>query len=685
MMTILPFSKQSMSYPNLLKPLDLGFTTLKNRVLMGSMHTGLEDKASDFPRLAAYFAERAKGGVGLMVTGGFAPNVVGWLAPFGGMLRFGYQVKRHRLVTSAVHEHDSKICLQILHSGRYGYHPLIVSASKTRSPIAPFTARALSTRGVYRQIKAYVRTAKLAQRAGYDGVEVMGSEGYFINQFLVERTNFRSDEFGGSYANRMRLAVEIVRRIRAACGENFIIIYRLSMLDLVPQGSSWEEVIELGQAIKQAGATLINTGIGWHEARIPTILTPVPRAAFAEVTARFRKAVDIPVVAVNRINTPDVAETVLASGQADMVSMARPLLADPAFINKAAADHADRINTCIACNQACLDHTFNNQTASCLVNPRACHETLLTINPSIAPKRVAVVGAGPAGLAAACTAAERGHQVVLFETAGEIGGQFNLAKRIPGKEEFHETIRYFRQRLLDTGVELRLNTKATMAALQAFDEVILAAGVTPRPLHLAGIDHPMVVDYVHCINGSKTIGKRVAIIGAGGVGFDTAEFLLHQHTDQQPEPSLDAATFFKTWGVDLDARAGIENVKAAPKPAEREIYLLQRKTSKPGKGLGKTSGWVHRLTLRKAGVKFVTGVSYEHIDDAGLHITIDDEPKTLAVDNVVICAGQLSVTELLQPLQASGKPVHVIGGAKLATEIDAQRAIKEGTEVAAKL
>jgi len=673
-----------MPYPHLLEPLDLGFTTLKNRVLMGSMHTGLEDKSSDFPRLAAYFAERAKGGVGLMVTGGFSPNVVGWLAPFSSMLRFNFQVQRHQQVTAAVHAHDSKICLQILHAGRYGYHPLIVSASKTRSPISPFGARALSTRGVHAQIKAYVRTAKLAQKAGYDGVEVMGSEGYFINQFLVQRTNHREDEFGGSYANRMRLPVDIVRRIREACGDNFIIIYRLSMLDLVPQGSSWEEVIELGHAIKQAGATLINTGIGWHEARIPTILTPVPRAAFSEVTARFKAAVDIPVVAVNRINTPDVAETVLASGQADMVSMARPLLADADFVNKAAADEARRINTCIACNQACLDHTFSNKTASCLVNPRACHETLLTITPSKARKQIAVVGAGPAGLAAACTAAERGHQVVLFEATGEIGGQFNLAKRIPGKEEFRETIRYFQQRLQDTGVDLRLHSKAHSASLQAFDEVILAAGVRPRPLRLAGIDHPMVVDYMSCINVSCLIGKRVAIIGAGGIGFDTAEFLLHEQGDDAT-PSLDANTFFKTWGVDLDARAGIENIKADPLPAIRQIHLLQRKTSKPGKGLGKTSGWVHRLTLRKAGVKFVTGVSYERIDDAGLHITINDEPQTLAVDNVVICAGQLSVTELLQPLQASGKTVHVIGGAKLAAEIDAKRAIKEGTELAARL
>jgi 2,4-dienoyl-CoA reductase (NADPH2) len=620
-----------------------------------------------------------------MITGGFAPNMVGWLAPFSSMLRFGHQVARHRQVTAAVHHHGAKICLQILHAGRYGYHPLVVSASKTRSPISPFTARALSARGVQRQIDAYVRTAELARRAGYDGVEIMGSEGYFINQFLVARTNRRDDAWGGDYPRRMRLPVEIVRGVREACGEDFIIVYRLSMLDLVPGGSSWDEVVQLGHAIRDAGATLINTGIGWHEARIPTILTPVPRAAFSGVTARFRAAVPgIPVVAVNRINTPEVAEQLLADGEADMVSMARPLLADPDFVAKAARGEDERINTCIACNQACLDHTFSNRTASCLVNPRACHETELRIETSAAPRRVAVVGGGPAGLAAATTAAERGHKVTLFEKAADIGGQFNLARRIPGKEEFDETVRYYRQRLVDTGVQLRTGTRADLDTLDGFDAVVLASGVRPRPLDLPGIEHPMVVDYMRCIDGSVPIGRRVAIIGAGGVGFDTAEYLLHAGAGHTV-PSLDKATFFRTWGVDLEARAGVEGIQPAPPPPAREITLLQRKASKPGKGLGKTSGWVHRLALRHGGVRFLTGVRYERIDDAGLHLIVDEAPRTLAVDNIVICAGQLRVDELAEPLRARGTELHVIGGARLAAEIDAKRAIREGTEVAAAL
>ncbi len=668
-------------YPNLLNPLELGFTTLKNRVLMGSMHTGLEDKARDFPRLAAYFAERAKGDVGLIVTGGFAPNIVGWLTPFGSTLMSRRQLPRHRLVTDAVHQHDGKICMQILHSGRYGYHPLVVSASDIKSPITPFKPRALSVKGVYRQIDAYVRCAKLAQQAGYDGVEVMGSEGYFINQFLVTRTNKRNDEFGGEYANRMRLPVEIVRRVRQACGENFIIIFRLSMLDLVPRGSNWDEVIQLGKAIEAAGASLINTGIGWHEARLPTILTTVPRAAYAEVTGRFRQHVNIPVIAVNRINTPEVAEQVLASGQADMVSMARPMLADPHFVAKAAAGTPQRINTCIACNQACLDHTFTKQTSSCLVNPQACYETLLTIEPTHQAKNIAVVGAGPAGLAAATTAAERGHQVTLFEANGEIGGQFNLAKRIPGKEEFHETIRYYRVKLDETGVDLKLNTRVDAASLEHFDEIILASGVTPRVLSIPGIDHHKVVDYMDCIYGNRSIGEKVAIIGAGGIGFDAAEYLLHAGHST----SLNPEDYFRYWGVDLDQRAGVENVKPNPGTPARQIWMLQRKTSRPGKSLGKTSGWVHRATLKMGKVKFLTGVDYRKIDDSGLHITIDQQDQLLDVDNVIICAGQLSVTELLEPLQASDKPVHVIGGAKLAAEIDAKRAIKQGTEIAAAL
>lgn len=679
-----------MPYPNLLKPLDLGFTTLKNRVLMGSMHTGLEDKSGDFPRLAAYFAERAKGGVGLMVTGGFSPNVVGWLAPFSSMLRFGFQVKRHQQVTAAVHEHDSKICLQILHAGRYGYHPLIVSASKTRSPISPFGARALSTRGVHAQIKSYVRTAKLAQKAGYDGVEVMGSEGYFINQFLVQRTNHRKDEFGGSYANRMRLPVEIVRRIREACGNNFIIIYRLSMLDMLADGNSWDEVVQLGQAIEQAGATIINTGIGWHETRIPTIATSVPRAAFTFVTRKLRGSVSIPLVTTNRINMPHTAEAVLARGDADMISMARPFLADSDWVIKAEHNRVDEINTCIGCNQACLDHVFKNKVASCLVNPRAAHETKLNITPSASKKKVAVVGAGPAGLAAATTAAQRGHAVTLFDRADRIGGQFNMAMRVPGKEEFVETLRYFNRQIELLNIALRLNTSADADALKAesFDVVIIATGVTPRDPKIPGQDHAKVLNYVDVLRHDRAVGKKVAVIGAGGIGFDVSEFLVHGDVPEQPDPDQpSAAEFFNHWGVDtdLDRRGGVEGLKPDFPEPEREIFLLQRKTTKPGAGLGKTTGWIHRTSLKQFGVKMLSGVSYENIDDQGLHIKIGDEAQCLDVDNVVICAGQVPNRELSDALTAAGISSHLIGGADVAAELDAKRAIDQGTRLAAEI
>ncbi|WP_250627980.1 FAD-dependent oxidoreductase [Pinirhizobacter soli] len=672
-----------MEYPHLLAPLDLGFTTLRNRVLMGSMHTGLEDKAKDFDKLAAFFAERARGGVGLIVTGGIAPSIEGWLKPFSGTLSMPWHVARHRKVTQAVHAEGGKICMQILHAGRYAYQPLAVAPSKIKSPISPFTPRALTSRGVERTIGAFVRSAKLAQRAGYDGVEVMGSEGYLINQFIAARTNKRDDAWGGDAERRMRLPVEIVRRIRQAVGRDFIIIYRLSMLDLVDDAQSWDEIVMLAKKVEAAGATIINTGIGWHEARVPTIVTSVPRAAFTWVTRKLKGEVSIPLVTTNRINMPDVAERVLAAGDADMVSMARPLLADADWVNKAAAGRTQAINTCIACNQACLDHVFVNRRASCLVNPRACHETELVIRPASVSKRYAVVGAGPAGLACATTLAERGHAVTLFDRASAIGGQFNMARRIPGKEEFDETIRYFEHRLGETGVTLALGQVATVEALQAgrFDAVILATGVTPRAAGIEGRDHPKVLSYVDVLAGNADVGKTVAVIGAGGIGFDVAEFLVQS----RPSPSLDIARWTGEWGVDttLAHRGGLGQAKAeAP---DREVWLLQRSPGTPGKRLNKTSGWVHRATLKHKKVRMLGGVAYQRIDDEGLHVVIDGTPQILAVDNVVICAGQEPNRTLHDPLSAAGVPVYLIGGADVAAELDAKRAIAQATRLAASL
>ena len=678
------------AYPNILKPLDLGFTTLPNRILMGSMHTGLEDRVWNWPRLTAYFVERARGGVGLMVTGGIAPTRRGCLSPFASKLTNGWEVMRHRRMTDAVHEAGGRICMQILHAGRYAYHPFSVAPSAIQSPITPFKPKALSSAGVEGQIKAFVRCARLAQKAGYDGVEVMGSEGYFINQFLVPRTNHRTDEWGGSFENRMRLPVEIVRRTREAVGEDFIIIYRLSMIDMLADGNSWEEVVQLGKAIEAAGATIINTGIGWHETRVPTIATSVPRAAFTWVTAKLRDEVSLPLVTSNRINMPHTAEAVLERGDADMISMARPFLADPDWVNKAAADRAEEINTCIGCNQACLDHVFQNKIASCLVNPRAAHETELRIESAEQRKKVAVVGSGPAGLAAATTAARRGHKVVLFDQADCIGGQFNMAKRVPGKEEFVETLRYFSRQIEITGVELRLNTKVEAKDLSEadFDEVIIATGVVPRDPKIPGQDHASVLSYIDVLKGDKPVGKRVAVIGAGGIGFDVSEFLVHGHVPGQPDPDQPRPEdFFRQWGVDMDlaTRGGVEGQKPEFAKAAREVFLLQRKTSKPGSGLGKTTGWIHRTSLKQYGVQMLSGVSYERIDDQGLHVRIGEEVRCLEVDNIVICAGQLPRRELADALEQSGIKTHLIGGADVAAELDAKRAIDQGTRLAASL
>ncbi|EGH32538.1 NADH:flavin oxidoreductase/NADH oxidase [Pseudomonas syringae pv. japonica str. M301072] len=674
-------------YPHLLALLDLGFTTLRNRTLMGSMHTGLEERPGGFERMATYFAERARGGVGLMVTGGIAPNEEGGVYDGAAKLTNVEEADRHRLVTRAVHEAGGKICLQILHAGRYAYSRKQVAPSAIQAPINPFMPRELDEEGIEKQIADFVNCSALARSAGYDGVEIMGSEGYFINQFLAAHTNHRTDRWGGSYENRMRLAVEIVRRVREAVGAQFIIIFRLSMLDLVEGGSSWEEIVELAKAVEQAGATLINTGIGWHEARIPTIATKVPRAAFSKVTAKLRGSVSIPLITTNRINTPEVAERILSEGDADMVSMARPFLADPEFVNKAAAGHAERINTCIGCNQACLDHTFGGKLTSCLVNPRACHETELNYLPTLQVRKIAVVGAGPAGLAAATVAAQRGHEVTLFDSASEIGGQFNIAKRVPGKEEFAETLRYFRNKVQETGVQLRLGNRVKAVDLlgAGFDEVILATGIAPRTPAIPGIDNPMVLSYLDVILQRKPVGRRVAVIGAGGIGFDVSEFLVHQGV----ATSLDREAFWKEWGIDttLQARGGVAGVKPEVHAPARQVFLLQRKSSKVGDGLGKTTGWIHRTGLKNKQVQMLNAVQYLKIDDAGLHIRIgeDGEEKLLAVDNVVICAGQDPLRELYDDLLNAGQSVHLIGGADVAAELDAKRAIDQGSRLAATL
>ncbi len=683
-------SDATTAYPTLLAPLDLGFTTLRNRVLMGSMHTGLEDDPKRFGDLTDYFAERARGGVGLIVTGGFAPNIEGWAKPRSGTLSTSAAARRHTPITQAVHAEGGHIALQILHTGRYGYHPLVVAPSRIKSPISPFTPRALSERGIERQIKAFVNCAVLAREAGYDGVEIMGSEGYFINQFLVTHTNRRTDGWGGSYANRMRLPVEIVRRTREAVGDDFILIYRLSMLDLIPDGSTWAEAVTLAKAIAAAGATIINTGIGWHEARVPTIATSVPRAAFTWVTQRMRAelradGIEVPLVTTNRINSPEVAERVLAEGSADMISMARPLLADAFFVTKAGAGQADRINTCIACNQACLDHVFKNTSVSCLVNPRAGHERDLVIAPTTTRRRIAVVGAGPAGLAAATTLAERGHEVDLFDGADEIGGQFNLAKRIPGKEEFTETLRYYANRIEDTGVRLHLSTRVSADDLAALgvDAVVLATGVTPRDPHIPGQDGPNVVSYIDVLANAAPVGQRVAIVGAGGIGFDVAEFLVVAPGES---PTLDLDEWRREWGVGDPAVARGGLVAAQPVPATRQVTLLQRKRGKLGAGLGKTTGWIHRSTLIAKGVTMLPGVNYERITPEGLVVSFGDKHERehlVEADTIVLCAGQEPLRELEPALVAAGIPVHVIGGADEAAELDAKRAIDQGTRLAA--
>ncbi|MFD5098715.1 FAD-dependent oxidoreductase [Streptomyces albidochromogenes] len=675
------------AYPHLLSPLDLGFTTLPNRVLMGSMHVGLEEAERGFERMAEFYATRARGGVGLMVTGGIAPNDRGRPYPGGAKLTNAEEAAQHRQVTDAVHREGGRICMQILHFGRYAYHPDLVAPSAIQAPISPYTPNALTDAEVEETVEDFVRAAELAKSAGYDGVEIMGSEGYLINEFIAAHTNHRDDRWGGSYENRMRFPVEIVRRVRERVGPDFILIYRLSMLDLVPGGSSLDEVITLARAIEAAGATIINTGIGWHEARIPTIATSVPRGAYAWVTKRVMGSVNIPLVTTNRINTPELAEELLADGCADLVSLARPFLADPDFVAKAEAGRADSINTCIGCNQACLDHTFSGLITSCLVNPRACHETELVLSPTRRSKRVAVVGAGPAGLACAVTAAERGHSVTLYDASDVIGGQLNIARKVPGKEEFNETLRYFRNQLDEHGVELRLGTHATAESLTAagYDEIVLATGVTPRIPEIEGIDHPSVISYLDLLRDEAKAGDRVAVIGAGGIGFDVAEFLTDTSTGADDAASLSPEVFFAQWGVDMEygARGGLRTPVRAPQT--RTVHLLQRKATKVGAGLGKTTGWIHRTELKHRGVTMVAGAAYDRIDDEGLHVTVDGEQRLIPVDTVVLCTGQEPRRELYDTLLAAGLPVHLIGGADVAAELDAKRAIRQGTELAAAL
>ena len=675
-------TKGNNNFSKLLAPLDLGFTTLKNRILMGSMHTGLEEHPDGTRRMAAYFGERAKGGCGLMVTGGYGPSKRGATHPNTQIMTSAEDIAKHRVITDEVHKYDSKICLQILHTGRYAFNHKLIAPSAIQAPINPYKPEAVTVEMIEEEIQSFVDLALKAQQANYDGVEVMGSEGYFINQFTALRTNQRDDEWGGSFDNRIKFGVEVVRRIRQAVGEHFIIIFRLSMMDLVEGGSSFDEVVKFGQAIEKAGATIINTGIGWHEARIPTIQTKVPRAAFTWVTAKYREHFSIPVITSNRINTPEVAEQVLQRGDADMISMARPFLADAEFVNKAAEGRSDEINTCIGCNQACLDHVFNGEMASCLVNPRACFETEINIVPTKTIKKIAVVGAGPAGLSASTSLAEAGHEVTLFDGASEVGGQFNIAKQVPGKEEFSETIRYFSRQLELTGVTVKLNTRITANELNNsdFDEIVIATGINPRLPTIEGIEHSKVLNYIDVLKHKKTVGKKVAVIGAGGIGFDVSEYLVHSGI----ATSQNIAAYMKEWGVDmtLSARAGVEGVKAEVTAPARDVYLLQRKDTKVGAGLGKTTGWIHRTGLKNKQVKMLSSCVYHKIDDAGLHLSIAGKRQILAVDNIIICAGQDPARELIEGLN---KPYHLIGGADVAAELDAKRAIKQGLEIATML